>query len=362
MTKASLIKLILLVILAFIICLPEFFRTHSASRVNFLCLTHQLCKIKSNRRPGKAEEMRKDICDGFWSPAPETWEQICTQKNQSNRTDLRMPEAQGTRTDPERSWFLCEADKNMEELYNISASGLDTYFEVSVELQLNDSFILNLNFYGHSNDSSLHLYPTEEHQTGDDEGQREAFYCCPPHVPTAKSANQCLCHLWLANQTVLTGTEEEKLPWKQLDKGEWWCVSRVIWLFLLCVVLLTVFTAVIRQINWRKLLGKKSKVRPISHHSPNQKQNAVEKKSDAETLKEGTRSFHQSYGLQICSKLPPIQEAGSQSEIETLLNENTDQSVTGNLHHRVHIPTFVDVVTKKHLRSSESNFSSTEDK
>lgn len=56
---------------------------------------------------------------------------------------------------------------------------------------------------------------------GDDDKPMEAFYCCLPPLPTSKSSNQSRCLLWLSNQTVLTGTAKEKLPWKRTRRG--WC-------------------------------------------------------------------------------------------------------------------------------------------
>ncbi|MEQ2250227.1 hypothetical protein ILYODFUR_037738 [Ilyodon furcidens] len=82
---------------------------------------------------------------------------------------------------------------------------------------------MNLTLYGHSNHSFLYLQPPEEveDQVGDDADQEEAFYWCLPLIPTSNSTNQSHCLLWLANQTVLTGTETERLPWQRADKG--WC-------------------------------------------------------------------------------------------------------------------------------------------
>lgn len=104
------------------------------------------------------------------------------------------------------------------------STALKVHLEVSVELQLRDAETLNITLYGRSNHSSLHLHPPEEEEEEekkkeDDEGQRKAFYCCLPVPPTTDSANQSRCLLWLANQTVLTATAKEKLPWKRPQKG-----------------------------------------------------------------------------------------------------------------------------------------------
>ncbi|MEQ2256081.1 hypothetical protein ILYODFUR_020692 [Ilyodon furcidens] len=114
MTKAAVTKLLLLVILAFIICLPEYFRIYSVSKVNFLCLPHPPCEQRyQERKAGNGENERKSLCDATPTPEHEQWEQICTQKTQRN-----------TRGDSSRGWFMCKTDKNMEDFNsNISSKG-----------------------------------------------------------------------------------------------------------------------------------------------------------------------------------------------------------------------------------------------
>ncbi|MEQ2212685.1 hypothetical protein XENOCAPTIV_003358 [Xenoophorus captivus] len=165
MTKAAVTKLLLLVILAFIICLPEYFRIYSVSKVNFLCLPHLPSEQRyqerkaGNGRPRNGENERKSLCDPTPTPEHEQWEQICTQKTQRN-----------TRGDSSRGWFVCKTDKNMEDFNsNISSKALMVFLEVSVSFQLNDTETMNLTLYGHSNHSFLYLQIPEE--VGDqDEG------------------------------------------------------------------------------------------------------------------------------------------------------------------------------------------------
>ncbi|KAM6939712.1 uncharacterized protein FYW49_009427 [Xenentodon cancila] len=274
MSKSAVTKLLLLVILAFIICLPEFFTLYRVLKVHFKC---QPCeqgaqvKKRENGRPGNAEDVRMDICDPPSTPDHVNWKQICTPKNESILTDLVLGDGEGG-DDPKMSWFMCETDKDMTELHShVSSSDPTLLLKVSVELQLNNTECLNLTLYGHGNHSSLHLHPPEDEEretrddNDDDDGQREVFYCCLPLLPTATSSNQSRCLLWVANQTVLTGTAKEKLPWKLTDKEEWLCMFRVTWLALLCVVFLAIVTAVIGQIYRGKQLCKKPKVRPAVH-------------------------------------------------------------------------------------------------
>ncbi|XP_013889350.1 uncharacterized protein LOC106536588 [Austrofundulus limnaeus] len=233
------------------------------------------------------------------------------------------------------SWFVCETDTNMDELYGrISASSVKMHFEASVWLHLNDTKILTVTLNGLSNHSSIHPEEDED-QTGDGEGQTRGFYCCLPLLPTSKSTNQSRCLLWLANRTVLTGTAMEKLPWKPTDEDEW-CTIRVIWLALLCVVLLCVLTTVIRQIYFGKHLFTKPKG-PPGYQFTSQQLNVGETQPDVTTSKARTRL--QSSGLPSWSGLPPIQEDDSQDDVETLLDGNADHCYSANLHHRGHPPT-----------------------
>lgn len=346
MTRAAVTKLLLLVILAFIICLPEFFTLYRESKVNFLCLPYEPCEqgdqVKEEGEHGKtgnAEIKRKDVCD----PSKTQWDQACTQEDQSNATDSASDFRRG-RDDPKTSWFLCKTDTDMTVLYgNNSSPAVKLHLEVSVELQLSDAESLNLTLYGRSNHSSLHLHPPkeeEEEQKGDDEGQKEAFYCCLPFLPTSQAANQSRCLLWLANQTVLTATAKEKLPWKRTQKDEWRCVFRVLWLALLGVVLLTIVAVVIGQIYLGRCFCKKPKVIPVvcnfTGHRLNVKQAKDGKKqAESTTLTPKATALH-SYGFQGRPGLSTIQEADSQNDIEMLLDGNVDHCYTANLHHRGH--------------------------
>ncbi|XP_073323427.1 uncharacterized protein [Pagrus major] len=345
MTRVALTKLFILLILAFIICLPEFFTFYRVSKVNFLCLPYRPCergnpvKTGGNGMIEDAEIKRKKMCDPSQTPEREKWEQGCTQKSQSNKTDP-VSDFRGGSEDPEKSWFICETDTNMAELHrNISSSDLKVQFEVSVELQLTVAETLNLTLYGLNNQSSLHLHPLEEEEDEKEEkqmdgvGQSETFYCCLPASPTSESANQSHCLLWLANQTVLNATAKEKLPWKRPQKDEWRCMFRVLWLVLLCVFLLIIVTTVLGQVYWGRSSCKNPKVHPVGYNFTGRQLNDGERHTD--TLISRGMIPH-SLGSRTWPVLSPIQEVGSQDNIETLLDGNVDQCYTANLHHRSH--------------------------
>lgn len=106
-----------------------------------------------------------------------------------------------------------------------------------MELQLSDTE-LNLTLYGLGDHSSLHVHPPEEEDGAvdkkmkDDDGQREAFYCC---LPTSDLMRQSHCLLRLANQTLVTAAATKQPPSKLTQKG--WCQDkRAASLFTDCVV------------------------------------------------------------------------------------------------------------------------------
>ncbi|KAK2817005.1 hypothetical protein Q5P01_025196 [Channa striata] len=336
MARAALTKLFILVILAFIICLPEFFSLYKVSKVNFLCLPYQPCVEGDQAKKGvnletAGAEIRR-ICDPAQTVEHEKLEQACAQANQSNTTGLASG-FRGSSKDREDSWFTCQTDTDMMELHsNILTSVVKVYLEVSVEFHLDDTEALNVTFYSHNNFSSLHLDSLEEEEeerTTSDEEQNEAFYCCLPVLPTSELSNQSRCLLWLANQTVLTA--REKLPGKWSRTGEWRCIRRVLWLCLLCVVVLIIVTTVIGQIYWKGHSSKNPKVLPFDF--TRQQLNDGEKHIEVAPIAGPVRL---SYEARHWSGLSPIQECEIQEDIETLLDGSVDNCYTANLHHRVH--------------------------
>ncbi|XP_039880258.1 uncharacterized protein LOC120728999 isoform X1 [Simochromis diagramma] len=343
MARAALTKLLLLVILAFIICLPEFFTFYQVTKVNFFCLPYRPCeqgnqvKEGENAKAGNDDAKRGHMCDPSQTPDQEKWEQACTREDQSNTTDSASDVRRG-RDDPKARWFMCETDMEMAEVHrNISTSAYESHLEVSAEFHLSNAETLNLTLYGRSNHSSLHLYPPEEEEEeekGGDEGQRKAFYCCLPFLPNSESPNQSRCLLWFANQTVWNSTAKEKLPWKRTQKDEWQCALRVVWLALLCLVLLSIVTSVIGKIYKKRRLCRKPKVHPDGFNLITQQLNDGAKETEVSPPEAGT-NLHL-YGFHTWSGLSPIKEVDSQNDISMLMDGNADHCYTGFLHHRSH--------------------------
>ncbi|KAL6110048.1 uncharacterized protein ACO6RY_19210 [Pungitius sinensis] len=350
MTRVALTKLLILVILAFIICLPEFFTLDRVPKVNFLCVPYRPCdggnRLEKGEewKSGDAEARRKD-CGPTPTASSNKLEQDCTQEDESNATDPESDSGRGG-GDPEKNWFMCETDVDMAELHrNMSSSAQETDVEVSVKLHLSDAETLNLTLYEGSHRSFLHLHPPEEEE---EEGRGggglwTAFYCCLPVPPTAESANQRRCLLWLANRTVVTATVQEKLPWKLIQRDEWSGVFRALWLALLCVMVLMLVTIVLGQIYW-KIEGSCKRHAPLNIHPLAYAVNG-QQLNDAgrhmEMIAPKGMIFH-SYGYRPGAGLSPIEEVHTQEDIETLLDVNDDHCCTANLHHRMHPSTMLE--------------------
>ncbi|XP_064820097.1 uncharacterized protein LOC135538029 isoform X6 [Oncorhynchus masou masou] len=214
MTREALIKLFILILLAFIICLPEFFTSHRA-RVNFHCVTFDPC--------GDQEVTTQ--CDPGLTPAGQS----------SNRSAEEKPVCHTGRTGSGVSWLLCDTETLRG---NASLSGRRVALSVLSEGE-------NATLYG---------FLTEKKKEGEEEGEEEGqgfIYCCfrtpPLSIPTNHS--QCLLHLHTqgTNQTAV----KSDLPWTRPPRSEWLCVFRVAWLVLVVVVMLTVLTTVLGLIYWR---------------------------------------------------------------------------------------------------------------
>ncbi|KAM4603605.1 uncharacterized protein ACJ7VT_018283 [Polymixia lowei] len=355
MTKAALTKLVILMIIAVLICLPEFFPSQTVSRVNVLCVPYRPVEegdqVKAEERfeTKEAGVRRRTGCDPCLTPGSDIREPVCTQGNWSTRREPGSDS--GSTGDPGVGWFMCEMEVDMEHLNSLS--GPQSSLEVSVEVHLGETGSKNLTLHGLLNHSSLHLHPPpaeEEEEKEMDTGQR-AFYCCFTTPPTSKQTNHSLCLLHLPNQTVLTATEKEKLPWKRTPKDEWWCVFRVLWLALLCLVLLTILSTVLGQVC-RGRWTKKPKVYPVNgyYHGShlNGPGHSLGKLSAGEMYAQMTNPkgiVPRSFGSRYWPGLAPIQEVETPCGEDTMLDGEVDYQsydITGGynaqLHHRGHPP------------------------
>lgn len=301
MTRTALTKLLFLVILAFILCLPEFFTVHRVLSVSLRCVWPRL---------RGAEEESAQETGVVWSNStcPEQWEHL-----------LRATADQRNVTQTDRSCFVCQANVNMPELdHNSSSSAETVYFEVSLTLQQNNTASVSFTLFGSSHDPQyLHLSDQEE---GREESHNRASSSlhCPPSVD---GANHSCCLLLLSNRTFVRGG----LPWKRPTEGEWRCVLRATWLSLLCVVLLLIVISVAQQITeGRKRSSDKSKIHLSQGHLIDDEVNTPM------VLRIDTS------GPFSCSALSSIEEVETPEETETevFFNDNVDNDHNGNVHHR----------------------------
>lgn len=66
----------------------------------------------------------EDLCDPWRAAKLEQWELGCTGQNQTNVTDL-VPGLWTDGREPEKNWFMCEADTDMAEFHrNMSSAGI----------------------------------------------------------------------------------------------------------------------------------------------------------------------------------------------------------------------------------------------
>ncbi|XP_036790112.1 uncharacterized protein LOC118936826 isoform X3 [Oncorhynchus mykiss] len=287
MTREALIKLFILILLAFIICLPEFFTSHRA-RVNFHCVTFDPC----------GDQEVPTQCDPGLTPAGQN----------SSRSVEEKPVCNTGRTGGSGvSWLLCDTETDPPALRgNASLSGRRVSLSVLSE----------------GGNATLYGFLTEEKKEEKKEGEEEGqgfIYCCfrtpPLSIPTNHS--QCLLHLHTqgTNETAV----KSDLPWTRPPRSEWLCVFRVAWLVLVVVVMLTVLTTVLGLIYWRtRCCRKEPRVYPAS---------VFQTRGFNTDLPDVSVSLHHSSGL-----LSPIHE-------EKTAEDEPRQGYYGNdtaLHHRGH--------------------------
>ncbi|XP_077427669.1 uncharacterized protein LOC144055522 [Vanacampus margaritifer] len=316
MTRSIVTKLLVLVIFIVIICLADIFTSHRVSKVNLVCLPCERGKRarkRENWRSANSEVRRKTSCDLPPIPGGEEWREMCDEREADKSQALGDARSE----DPHSSWYMCETQGSVAELHsNNSPSVAKVDIEMSVKLQLGDGNFLKLTLYGHSNSSSLHLQPLEGEM--EDGGHSVASYCCVLAPPTSETSNHIACLLRLNNHTISSAAENKKFL-KTQEQDEWGGVFRILWLVLLCVVLLTLTLAFLRQIKRSRHCRKK--VHPLGYGFTEQ-----QLKGRSLLCYEPTRTW---------SGLSSIEEVVVADDVETVLDGHMDHCyVTANLHHR----------------------------
>ncbi|CAL8331632.1 unnamed protein product [Merluccius merluccius] len=224
MTKVALAKLLILVVLIFIICIPDYLLQRGL-RVDFQCVpcppAEECGWLKKRHADESGRERRReggcDPCLALGGDRPQP-DHVCRTSagDRGNGTD--PPGSDYSGGDPGAAWFMCETD--VEEAY-FSTGGFTSDspegLEVWVEVRLEETIHLNLVLYDQRNASSSYLRPPEEPEDEAD-GRQKAFYCCLPPPPTPQPTNHSRCLIRLANQTALAAVVKEAPSWEWTGK------------------------------------------------------------------------------------------------------------------------------------------------
>ncbi|CAL1601448.1 unnamed protein product [Knipowitschia caucasica] len=165
---AALTKLAFLVILAFIMCLPEFFTLNRVLHVSVVCARSLLCGGEDSTCTGHEEHKRAD------------------------RRNMTQAEC-----------YVCKADVNISTLHtNCSTLGETFSFEVSITIQQNIITSENLSLLGHYNHSSYYLVLFDELEINNMSRDSLVYYS-----PSEDTDTYSYCLFWIS---ILSGG----LPWK----------------------------------------------------------------------------------------------------------------------------------------------------
>ncbi|KAM8843593.1 uncharacterized protein ACB058_014822 [Synchiropus picturatus] len=311
MTRVALLKLLILGLIAFLVCIPEFFITDKVGRVKLSCLPCRHCEQQS--QVGKVGDGSKRMDNLSDITGGETWQQACVQTVSRSVTAGNNAHLK----------FTCKTYGVMEEVQiGFSSSG---YVEVLVEVQLRDKEFLNLTLYGWNNQSSLQLHLPDEEEEERDEDLMEAFHCC---VLSGRDKDTS-CLLWISNQTLLGAADRGM---KLEPRDDWHSVFRVLWLVLLCVAVLTMASVILDQIYKKERRRKRSKELRDVHWTGTlltEKGNYTSNQTST-----GRAETHSPDSLRLASGLDPIQEVEVSEDVEILLVGSDSCYENAYLHHR----------------------------
>ncbi|MCI4395081.1 hypothetical protein PGIGA_G00176220 [Pangasianodon gigas] len=271
MTKATIAKLTLLIFLAFIVCLPEFFPSE-VLQVQFLCAPFDPCGPNSGRdhHDGQVYEMYGNA--SITRPR-------CEPQNATNQDEAV------------KEWFVCETHADLRSLGD-NASSSEVDMEVIVTLQITaPPRLQNVTLNGHFNRSGLHI--EKQHNI-------TLFSCCIQNnstqqnkdkTPQSSSSNQNSVSrkpntsepgIFSAGSPDVTSSEGKNFSSNHTHqsnrshclfhakdiqsmsskKARWWSVSTVVWLVLVLMVVILVFLGVRDQVVKNRHSDKK-KVIPL---------------------------------------------------------------------------------------------------
>ncbi|XP_041953729.1 uncharacterized protein LOC121713281 isoform X1 [Alosa sapidissima] len=218
MTCAALTKLLVVILVAFILCLPEFFSPRGL-KISFCCESFKPCA---------------DHSDGGCEMSVGTWvkDQPCS--GETNTTEQNI------------SYWLCETQTDLTNLFG-NGSVVDP-LEVSLLVQIDSPSARNVTNHYHLKNASS-LISSETHQG--------LFHCCMSPNETQNllqnstpTPHHCLLHVQRRNQT-------ETFYFPHQMKGNGQCLSQRVWLALVLVVISITVVTVVYQTLCRTLLLKR---------------------------------------------------------------------------------------------------------
>ncbi|CAL8333185.1 unnamed protein product [Lota lota] len=336
MAKAALAKLVILFVLIFIICIPEFFWSHRGLRVDFLCVPcrpAEECGWLKKRHVEESgrEKTRAGECDPclvLGSDQPQA-EPVCTAADRGNGTDPGS-DYEGSDGDPGPVWFMCETD--VEEASSRGSGFMSDSLkglEVWMVVQLEETVHLNVVLYDQRNTTTVYLHPPAEPDEEADDRQK-AFYCCLPPPPVPQPANRSRCLIQLANRRALSEAVKQALPPELTGKtDEWGSVFRALWMALVGVLLLLVLTSLLAKVYRKR---GKSKGGPLCGTYKESRLNG-----SCPLVDTSSGIVLSTLGLPHRTVLTPIQEDESPTwEAGNVDGHDPSGSFTAHLHHRGH--------------------------
>nr|XP_015200887.1 PREDICTED: transmembrane protein 156 [Lepisosteus oculatus] len=234
MTKAALAKLLILILVVLVMCLPEFFTAPEGVKISFTCTA--MC-------PSSDDEMQQLIFLNIsQTHLKETILEVCTSfLNMSSERETFERRESGTPDDLQSAWFICETESDLHTMYqSISASGSPARGSLlnpepgSVTQAVTVTRCLNTSLcHGVDTGQSAFYFLTEDLSS-----QRTQ--------PPSSNHTYCIAYMEGKNITDMNATVHVNTMY-----DDWSCKVRIFWLTLILTVVLLVLTVVLCQIYWK---------------------------------------------------------------------------------------------------------------
>ncbi|KAL7841196.1 hypothetical protein SRHO_G00248870 [Serrasalmus rhombeus] len=250
MSKATAAKLAVLVFLAFIICLPEYFPsdTDPVLQIPFYCLSFDPCDPMSGQ----------GLKDG----------QICQEyRNISKINALCEEETKESMISQDKvvqDWFVCETEA---DLWSLHDNALLSELDVVLMLQVTNQTLQNVTMHGHFNQSGLHIDTCLNFTLLDccAHPQRDCAY--PNKVKTSPTSHKPVTPNGLSTVPSSGETDSISNPKCQSNRSQclfryvghnviktstkevrWWGFGAAVWMILVLIVVVVVMLSVWAQV------------------------------------------------------------------------------------------------------------------